>query len=289
MNLGTDSDVAEVFAPAKINMTLHVIGRRSDGYHQLDSLVMFADIGDSVTVRRADASSLELVGPMAENTPKGDDNLVLQAARMMGVSAQISLVKTLPIAAGIGGGSSDAAATLRALSALTGQPIPDDILSLGADAPVCCAAPHGAARMSGVGEIVTPMPDLPELHAVLVNPNIPVMTTEVFERLAKRDNAPMPDDIPTGTAAGPFIAWLRDQRNDLQDAAISCEPVIQQVFSTLEVTPGCMLTRMSGSGGTCFGLYADAETAASAAGRLRESHSSWWVAATRLNAAQKAD
>ncbi|PVA11182.1 4-(cytidine 5'-diphospho)-2-C-methyl-D-erythritol kinase [Pelagivirga sediminicola] len=279
-----DGNTAEVFAPAKINMTLHVTGRRDDGYHMLDSLVMFADIGDRITVTRADALSLDLTGPMAEGTPPGDDNLVLRAARMMGVDAHITLEKTLPIAAGIGGGSSDAAATLRALSELTGKPIPRDILPLGADAPVCCAAPSGAARMSGVGEQVVPMPDLPELHAVLVNPNIPVMTTEVFKRLAKRDNAPMPDPIPSGTDAATLIEWLKKQRNDLQDAAISCEPVIEQVFSTLEVTPGCMLTRMSGSGGTCFGIYADAETAASAAGRLQESHPGWWVAVTCLNA-----
>jgi 4-diphosphocytidyl-2-C-methyl-D-erythritol kinase len=281
---GNEGDTAEVFAPAKINMTLHVTGRRGDGYHMLDSLVMFADIGDRVTVRRAATSSLEVTGPMAENTPLGDDNLVLRAARMMGVNAHVTLEKTLPISAGIGGGSSDAAATLRALSELTGKPIPDDLLSLGADAPVCCVAPVGAARMSGVGEKITPMPDLPELHAVLVNPNIPVMTAEVFRRLAKRDNAPMPDPIPTGTEAGPLIEWLKEQRNDLQEPAIASEPVIQQVFSTLEVTPGCMLTRMSGSGGTCFGIYAAAETAASAAGRLQESHPGWWVAVTRLNA-----
>ncbi len=282
---GHDSDTAEVFAPAKINMTLHVTGRRDDGYHTLDLLVMFADIGDRVTVRRADSAQLEVTGPMAEGTPPGADNLVLRAARMMGVTAHITLEKTLPIAAGIGGGSSDAAATLRALSELTGKPIPDDTLPLGADAPVCCAASSGAARMRGVGDRVTPLPDLPELHAVMVNPNIPVMTTEVFHRLAKRDNAPMPDPIPAGIDAADLIEWLKEQRNDLQDAAIACEPVIEQVFSTLEVTPGCMLTRMSGSGGTCFGIYADAETAASAAGRLQESHPGWWVAATRLNAA----
>lgn len=281
---GTHSDTADVFAPAKINMTLHVTGRRDDGYHFIDSLVMFADIGDRVTVRRADTSTLDMTGPTAVNTPTGDDNLVLRAARMMGTNAHITLEKTLPVAAGIGGGSSDAAATLRALSELTGKPIPDDILALGADAPVCCAAPAGAARMSGVGEIVTPIADLPELHAVLVNPNIPVMTAEVFQRLTKRDNAPMPDPIPTDIEAAPFIEWLKEQRNDLQESAIACEPVIENVFSTLQVTPGCMLTRMSGSGGTCFGLYADAETAASAAGRLQESHPGWWVVATRLNA-----
>lgn len=282
---GDHDGTARVFAPAKINLTLHVTGHRDDGLHNIDSLVMFADIGDIVTVRRADASSLELTGAMAEITPEGEDNLVLRAARLMGVEAHVTLEKALPVAAGIGGGSGDAAATLRALSDLTGRPIPDDLLALGADTPVCCAAPSGAARMQGVGERVTPLPDLPELHAVLVNPNIPVMTAEVFRRLTRRENPSMPDTIPAGTDAVTLIEWLQGQRNDLQEPAIACEPVIEQVFSTLEVTPGCMLARMSGSGGTCFGLYADAETAASAAGRLKESHPGWWVAATRLNRA----
>lgn len=280
---GGHSSTAKVFAPAKINLTLHVTGRRDDGLHTLDSLVMFADIGDLVTVRRADVSSLELTGPTAASTPEGEDNLVLRAARLMGVEAHVTLEKTLPVAAGVGGGSGDAAATLRALSDLTGKPIPDDLLALGADTPVCCAAPSGAARMQGVGEQVKPIPNLPELYAVLVNPNIPVMTAEVFGRLDCDDNPAMPDTVPTGTDAAALIEWLKAQRNDLQAPAIACEPVIEQVFSTLEVTPGCMLARMSGSGGTCFGLYADAETAASAAGRLKESHPGWWVVATRLN------
>ena len=205
-------DVISAFAPAKINMTLHVIGRRDDGYHVLDSLVMFADIGDTVSVRHADETVLNITGPMAAGVPAGEDNLALRAARMMNTRAEITL-----------------------------------------------------------------------LHAVLVNPMKPVLTAEVFRRLAKRDNPPMPD-LPKGADAATLITWLSEMRNDLQDAAIEAEPAIAQVFATLEVTPGCLLTRMSGSGGTCFGLYADAETAASAAGRLQESHPGWWVKATRLNA-----
>lgn len=284
MHRHEDHDTARIFAPAKINLTLHVTGRRSDGYHLLDSLVMFADIGDSVTARRADTTTLEVTGPIADKTPQGDDNLVIKAARLMGVTAHITLEKRLPIAAGIGGGSSDAAATLRALSQLTGRPIPEKGMVLGADAPVCCAAAAGAARMRGIGDVVTPIHDMPVLHAVLVNPNLQVKTAEVFRHLESCDNPPMPDNLPTGSDAAGLIAWLAEQRNDLHGPAMALQPVISQVFSALAVTPGCLLTRMSGSGGTCFGLYGDAETAASAAGRLKESHAGWWVEATRLNA-----
>lgn len=274
--------MADAFAPAKINLALHVTGRRADGYHLLDSLVMFADIGDRISVTPAPETTLEIAGPMAGGIPEGDDNLVMRAARLIGVTAAIRLEKHLPLAAGIGGGSTDAAATLRALHALTGAPLPNNCLSLGADVPVCLAG-AGAARMRGVGDIVEPVAGLPALHAVLVNPNIPVLTVEVFNRLKMRENTPLPP-LPGNPDAGALIDWLRGTRNDLQEAAIAAEPVVAQVFTTLAVTPGCLLTRMSGSGGTCFGLYSDAETAASAAGRLSESHPAWWVAATRLNA-----
>lgn len=284
MHRHEDQDTVRIFAPAKINLTLHVTGQRSDGYHLLDSLVMFADIGDYVTVRHADSTTLEMIGPIADKTPQGDDNLVIQAARLMGVDAHITLEKRLPIAAGIGGGSSDAAATLRALSQLTGRPIPPDKeMTLGADALVCRAAADGAARMRGVGDVITAAPDLPVLHAVLVNPNIQVKTPEVFRLLKDRVNPPMPEELPSGCDAAGLIAWLARQRNDLHEPAMALQPVIGQVFSALAVTPGCLLTRMSGSGGTCFGLYGDPETAASAAGRLKESHSGWWVEVTRLN------
>ncbi|MFD0859027.1 4-(cytidine 5'-diphospho)-2-C-methyl-D-erythritol kinase [Roseovarius aquimarinus] len=276
-------EVIEVLAPAKINLTLHVTGQREDGYHLLDSLVMFADLGDRITVRAADDTSLEIIGPMAEKTPHGTDNLVLRAADLMGVTAHITLDKHLPIAAGIGGGSSDAAATLRALSQLSGRDIPEDVLSLGADTRVCCAATHGAARMSGIGDKVVGAPGLPELHAVLVNPNVPCETARVYRNLKNRENAAMPDELPQDCDAAELIGWLTGQRNDLQEAAIEAEPVIAQIFAALEVTPGCLLTRMSGSGATCFGLYADAETAASAAGRLHQTHPGWWVSAARLN------
>lgn len=273
--------MVEVFAPAKVNLTLHVTGRRSNGYHEIDSLVMFADIGDTITVERSDSAHLTVTGPMADGVPADDRNLVMRAAGLMGLPADMVLYKTLPHAAGLGGGSSDAAATLKALARLNGRDLPADVLSLGADVPVCLLA--AAARMQGIGADVTPVPGLPALDAVLVNPKLPVLTAEVFKRLAHATNPPMPDRLPAGLDAGALVEWLRGMRNDLETAAIAAEPVIEQVFRTLQVTPGCQLTRMSGSGGTCFGLYGDAETAAAAAGRLQESHPGWWVAATRLN------
>ena len=272
-----------VFAPAKINLALHVTGQRRDGYHLLDSLVMFADIGDKITFKPARASRLKVTGPMAAGVPSDNRNLVIKAAELAGVSADIRLEKFLPNAAGLGGGSSDAAATLRALSTLSGRPLPDDVLSLGADVPVCLAG--GSVRMQGIGDDITPVPGLPVLNAVLVNPMQPVATAQVFDRLQKRDNAPMPDALPTGLTAAELIGWLAGMRNDLQIPALLTEPAIGQVFRALEVTPGCILMRMSGSGGTCFGLYGDDETAASAAGRLQQEFPGWWVAATRLNSA----
>lgn len=273
---------AKAFAPAKINLTLHVTGQRADGYHLLDSLVMFADVGDRVTVRRAEEPALVLTGPMADALPRDRSNLVVQAANAMGVTAQIQLEKNLPVAAGLGGGSSDAAAAFRALSEISGKAIPDDLVVFGADVPVCM---HGkAARMCGIGNDIHSAPDMPEVHAVLVNPNLPVMTNEVFKRLRNRQNPPMPEHLPRFADSRDLIAWLSGMRNDLEAPAIEAEPVIQHVFDALTVTPGCLLTRMSGSGGTCFGLYGDAETAASAAGRMHEDHPGWWVVATTLNA-----
>ncbi|WP_101065556.1 4-(cytidine 5'-diphospho)-2-C-methyl-D-erythritol kinase [Roseovarius salinarum] len=275
----------ELFVPAKVNLTLHVTGRREDGYHELDSLVVFADIGDRVRISPADETTLSLTGPMAEGVPTGRDNLVWRAAELFGATATMELEKNLPPAAGIGGGSGDAAATLRALSELTGKPVPapEALLELGADVPVCMT--RGPARMRGVGERVDLLPDLPEIHAVLVNPDLPVLTRQVFAGLTRSDNPPMPDALPELPDSAALVAWLSEMRNDLEAPALEVAPVIGQVFATLRATPGCLLARMSGSGATCFGIYNDAETAASAQGRLTEQNPGWWVHAVRLNPA----
>ena len=272
----------EARAPAKINLTLHVTGRRPDGYHLLDSLVVFADLGDVLRVAPAETASLRVTGPMADGVPTGPENLVRRAAELMGVAAEIELEKHLPAAAGIGGGSSDAAATLRALAELTGRPPPAEVARLGADVPVCLAA--RPARMRGIGERVSPVSGLPDLAAVLVNPGAAVPTPEVFARLERRENPPMPDPLPRWETAAELVRWLAAQRNDLEAAARAVAPEIGTALAALAAMPGCGLARMSGSGATCFGLFADRAAAGAAAAAL--ARPGWWVRAVTLRGVQ---
>ncbi|WP_412564105.1 4-(cytidine 5'-diphospho)-2-C-methyl-D-erythritol kinase [Thalassobius sp. MITS945101] len=259
----------EGFAPAKVNLTLHVTGQRQDGYHLLDSLVVFADLGDRLTCRLGE-TSLAVSGPMGQGVPVGPSNLVLRAAELMEQPATFTLEKHLPAAAGIGGGSSDAAAALRLLAQLTGQEVPDQGLSLGADLPICMLGRAGFMR--GIGEDVTPV-DLPPLHAVLVNPGVPVPTGAVFDGLVSKDNAPM-TALPPNLSATDLVDWLAQQRNDLQAPAVAAQPVIADVLQALQGS-GAALARMSGSGATCFGLYPDSKKAAEAASIL--ARPDWWV------------
>ncbi|GGE41060.1 4-diphosphocytidyl-2-C-methyl-D-erythritol kinase [Primorskyibacter flagellatus] len=270
--------VAE-FAPAKINLTLHVTGQRPDGYHLLDSLVVFADVGDRLTLALSDTPALNVTGPRAEGVPGDARNLALRAAETAGTTVRIALDKHLPAAAGIGGGSSDAAAVLRGISRLTGLAPPDDTVRLGADVPVCL--PARAARMQGVGEIVTPVADLPRLHAVLVNPGVEVATPACFARLATRTNPPMPDPLPRWSGPADLIDWLATMRNDLEPPACHIAPVIADLLETLRADPACRLARMSGSGATCFALTDTAAHARAMAARL--SRPQWWVQPTRLS------
>ncbi|TCO73002.1 4-(cytidine 5'-diphospho)-2-C-methyl-D-erythritol kinase [Rhodovulum euryhalinum] len=270
----------EAFAPAKINLTLHVTGQREDGYHLLDSLVVFADAGDRLGFAPAGNLTLTVTGPRAAGVPSDGRNLVLKAAALFGAGrgAAITLDKHLPAAAGIGGGSSDAAAALRGLSQLWGLPLPDAaaVLSLGADVPVCLAP--RALRMRGVGEEIAEGPRLPSMGLVLVNPGVEVPTPAVFKALARKDNPPMPH--PPGWATAAVMAhWLRDQRNDLEAPARALAPVIGEVLAAIAATPGCLLARMSGSGATCFGIYDNRTEAEAAAAALRAQAQGWWVAA----------
>lgn len=272
----------KAFAPAKINLTLHVTGRRDDGYHLLDSLVAFADIGDHITIEPAGMTDLIVTGPMARGVPVDDSNLVLRAAALAKAPPlAITLEKHLPAAAGIGGGSSDAAAVLRAIADLTGTPVPEDALRLGADVPVCLRAT--ATRMSGIGETLTPAPPLPELWAVLANPRVAVPTPKVFAALRQRINPAMPATIPAFADARSLVKWLKTQRNDLEAAAISLSPVIGDVLGALQTLPGSLMARMSGSGATCFALFDTEEAAQDAAELLAMTRSDWWSAAARLS------
>lgn len=274
--------IAKVFAPAKVNLTLHVTGQRRDGYHLLDSLVVFADVGDRITVMPAEANRLEVIGPRAEGVPTDGTNLVARAADLFGVPVHIVLSKHLPAAAGIGGGSSDAAATILALSDLIGDTrLPEGVAELGADVRVCLM--RQAARMRGIGEDVAPCPGLPPLFAVLANPGVAVPTPEAFKALENKQNPPMPKRIPQGMKAAAFIDWLATQRNDLEAPAIARSGIIQDVLDALAALPGSRLARMSGSGATCFALFETEEAAHAGAAALAKAQPDWWVEAAKLS------
>jgi 4-diphosphocytidyl-2-C-methyl-D-erythritol kinase len=274
-------------APAKINLTLHVTGRRADGYHRLDSLVAFAGVGDLVEATPAPGLSLALRG-RAEGIPAGDDNLVLRAARLMQArapaapGARLVLEKRLPPASGLGGGSADAAAALRLLARLWGVALPsaDEALALGADVPVCLSG--RPVRMGGIGERLATCPPLPPAWVVLANPGVETPTAAVFAALATRDNPPMPAALPAWADTADLAGWIAGQRNDLEGPARMLFPVIGAVLEAIAAQPGCLVARMSGSGASCFGLFAGPDLAAAAARRLSEARPAWWVADAAL-------
>jgi 4-diphosphocytidyl-2-C-methyl-D-erythritol kinase len=273
-------------ASAKINLFLHVTGRRADGYHWLDSLVVFAAIGDRIETQRADQVTLSLSGPFAAALDE-TDNLVLKAAQALKDAAAvkdgaaITLWKELPVASGIGGGSADAAATLRLLARL--WQIEDRgvlaqlALRLGADVPVCLAS--RPARMSGIGEDVQPIDDVPPLFLVLVNPGLPMATRDVFARREGPFSGAAPPP-PQRTDTTGFAAYLATTRNDLEAPALALVPGIGEVLAALRGQAACLLARLSGSGATCFGLFAEMATAEAAARTLETAHPLWWVRAT---------
>ena len=272
----------KVFAPAKVNLTLHVTGQRDDGFHLLDSLVVFADIGDMVSVYRSKEITLEVAGPEAAEVPTNDSNSVMHAARLMQAEGiALRLEKYLPTAAGVGGGTADAAATIRAIAQLCGLGLPDGVLGLGADVPVCMRG--RATRMSGVGEVLADVRGLPDIWAVLVNPRAAVATPDVFNRLKQKENPAMPVELPRFQSAQALAGWLSEQRNDLQTPAIEVQPMIATVLDVLAQTQGQLLSRMSGSGATCFALYENGESARNAAEALYHDHPGWWVRDTKLS------
>lgn len=286
------------FAPAKVNLALHVTGRGGDGYHQLDSLVVFAGVGDQIAANAARDLTLSVSGPFAAGLPTDGDNLVLRAARALRAArsvekgAAIRLAKNLPQAAGLGGGSADAAAALRLLAHLWGvEPLAPDaaeVLALGSDLPVCLRAP-APARMRGRGELLDDLPPLPACGLVLVNPGAPLATPAVFEALERRENPPLPD-LPRGTRLPPedFAVWLGACRNDLEAPAGALAPAVGEALARLRRTPGVLLARMSGSGATCVGLTRDMATARSAARMIQIACPRWWVAPAPMLAAEPA-
>ena len=272
------------FAPAKINLFLHVGDRRADGFHPLQSLAVFTDMGDRLDFAPASALSLKVQGPFSAGLDGENDNLVLRAARVLGSGgAAITLTKNLPVASGIGGGSSDAAAALRGLRRLWNADTDDAVLQalaagLGSDIPVCVNAE--TAFMEGRGELLRAAQSMPRIAMLLVNPGVAVPTKDVFAALQTRSGVEMA--LPQGRFAdtADLLRFLDATRNDLEAPARALQPVIGEVLTTIASLPGALFTRMSGSGATCFGIFADDDCCARAADLLREKHPGWWVAPT---------
>jgi len=278
-------------APAKINLYLHVLGRRDDGYHRLDSLVVFAGVQDTISAMADDTLRLDVSGPFAAALDgTGESNLIVQAVRGLAEIAgraagvHLRLVKRLPVAAGIGGGSADAAATLRLLCRLW-KVVPEQgslealALRLGADVPVCLDG--RAIFVGGIGEELFPSPRLPSVWLVLVNPGVPLGTGRVFSaRTGPNSTAGRFEELPADAAT--LAALLSERSNDLEAPALGLEPVVSEALDVLAALPGCYLARMSGSGSTCFGLFADRNAAYEGAAAIAAAKSSWWSVAAPL-------
>jgi 4-diphosphocytidyl-2-C-methyl-D-erythritol kinase len=290
------SDLLFERAPAKINLTLHVLGRRADGWHELESLVVFSRSGDRLSLLPGPELSLSVSGPTAVASGATGDNLVLKAARHLATRVEglrlgaFALEKKLPVAAGIGGGSSDAAAALRLLArannlALDDQRLLDAAKATGADVPVCLAAT--GRMMMGFGEKLGPALRLPPLMALIVNPRQPVETKEVFARmniaLGSESGFGGHPSISDGPEPETLYQLLRKSRNDMEAAACTIAPIIGDVLAVLGAAPGCKLARMSGSGATCFALFADCRAAARAKKTILRAHPEWWVKVSLLN------
>jgi 4-diphosphocytidyl-2-C-methyl-D-erythritol kinase len=277
-------------APAKVNLALHITGRRSDGMHLLDSLVVFAGEGDLIRAvpDTAGAITTATEGPFGEALTEalkaGGDNIVLKAAQALRRPARegvkIVVNKRLPLAAGIGGGSADAAATLRLLSRLwTGgneRGLEGIAARLGADVPMCLLSVP--LRAQGTGDKLTPVAGMPALPLVLVNPGVPLSTAQVFKNLTRTDNRPLPEIPRAFKSVFELVIWLRQTWNGLDDAARTEAKSIKPVLQVLEADPDCLLARMTGSGPTCFGIFASPGAAHRAAVRLRIGRPEWWVA-----------
>ena len=285
---------------AKVNLTLRVVGRRTDGFHDLESVVAFADCADRLTLTPGSELSLQMSGPLAQACGETSDNLVLKATRLLAErvpglkSGSFTLDKILPVAAGIGGGSADAAAALRLLAKLNGLSLDDERLrevaiETGADVPVCLAS--RACDMTGVGETLTPL-SLPIMPCVMINPCVPVPTKDVFKALGLRSGELLVGvtdvfrgvDWPeAGASVEDWVEVLAASANDLEAPAMRIQPVIGEVIAALNATNGAWLARMSGSGATCFAIYENTADAGRAAEKIRREHPGWWVHAGILS------
>jgi 4-diphosphocytidyl-2-C-methyl-D-erythritol kinase len=281
-------------APAKVNLTLRILGRRADGYHELESLVVFAGCGDHLTFHPGPSLDLTVAGPTAGQSGGVADNLVLRAAKALAdkiprlTVGRFALTKELPAGAGLGGGSADAAAALRLLAEANGLALDDPRLiavarATGADVPVCLDPRPRVMR--GIGDILSAPLALPKLGIIIVHPGIAMPTPPVFKALGLAPGA----RCATGEASAPvpgereaLLAWLAGERNDLEPPAVGIAPAIADVIRAIAALPGCRLARMSGSGSACFGLFDTEAAAAAAVCGLAEAHPGWWARATSI-------
>ena len=261
-------------ARAKVNLTLHVGAVRDDGYHPVESLVVFANIGDDLNFKPADETALTIVG--ADELPTDGNNLIIRAMQMVEASPHhIHLVKNLPVSAGLGGGSANAAAVLRQFS--SDKSDTELAFNLGADVPVCRASQ--TAMMRGIGGHVTPLSGLGQLSAILVNPGVAVSTGAIFKAM---DAQPRETDPKESASKGDLLSRALSGTNDMQEAAIMQAPVISDVLRALAQQTGCALARMSGSGASCFGIFRSDAQAQQAAQAISQAQPSWWVRVCRL-------
>jgi 4-diphosphocytidyl-2-C-methyl-D-erythritol kinase len=269
------------FAAAKVNLALHVRGLKSNGYHELHSLVTFANIGDIIEVRPSNELKLTIEGPFADNVPKDTDNIVIKAAKFLlpDGKAHINLIKNLPVEAGLGGGSADAAATLRSLSKLWNIPIPKTPEVLGADVPICLL--KETAIVQGIGEKITPVSIPSNLHIVLIKPNIGLSTAKVFNNLKNKHNEKMCTFKGTDSIEE-FANYLNKLRNDLLQTSITIVPLLRDIINFLNVQKDNYYTQMSGSGTTCFGLFDDEVSAMRALSQAKIKFPNMWCKMVKL-------
>jgi 4-diphosphocytidyl-2-C-methyl-D-erythritol kinase len=271
-------------ASAKINLFLHVGAKRADGFHPLQSLAVFTDLGDALALDNDNALSLAINGPFAAGLDAESDNLVMRAARALGAQgARLALTKNLPVASGIGGGSADAAAALRGLNTLWNSGKDTEALraiaaTLGSDIPVCVLSTP--SFMEGRGELLRAPQSMPRVPMLLVNPGVAVPTKDVFAALTMRSGVEM--TLPRGRFrdTADVLRFLETTRNDLEAPALKLQPVIGEVLTAIAALPGALLARMSGSGATCFGIFADDDCCTRAAQILKKANPGWWVAPT---------
>lgn len=278
--------VITVAAPAKLNLFLHMTGKREDGYHLLESLVAFTDFGDTLHIEPAEQLSLHVQGEFAHLLDgPAEDNLVFKAAQLlrsqhaMALGARITLTKSLPVGSGFGGGSADAAAVLAGLAELWGVKLDAAFaLTLGSDVPMCMESRPAMVR--GVGEIIEPLSLPAGVHVLLAHPRAPLLTADVYRQFKGPFSPPVAQ--AGWDSARALVAYLGEQHNDLQPPAMAIMPAVGDIVNTIAATDGCLLARMSGSGAGCFGLYASAEDALEAHNHFQSTHPQWWSAATQL-------